>query len=179
MHRIAMLVSFLLSFSLTYMLPAYAHDFGLIKTDDGRVSYGSDESNDDHHLFWNHFVFFQSENEYQARTDLNMVEIQRFGWANGTDIVWFAANLADGTAGDESCRRTVGIINRTCDRARVRFNEDLTRNYPEIRAFELACHEFGHALGFEHRRSACMNTDIRGVGGSLNDHMIDHINDQY
>jgi len=138
-----------------------AHSFGLIKADGAHHTYGSDESTLDDQLYWNHFVHFQSELEYENRTDLNMVEIARFKWKDADDVIWFAADLANGVGGDEVCRkknRNWWDLNRICNRARVRFNENLTRRINDLTAFEIVCHEFGHTLGFQHRNSGCMIT---------------------
>jgi hypothetical protein len=161
--------------------PASAHSFGLRKMDNHAVDFASDEDNTDHHLYWNHFVHFQQFDQYDARTDLAMTELPRWGWNSFTDIVWFATPLAPGVNGDEMCRlvRPDGL----CDRAVVRFDEDLTRDIPGYAGFFLVCHEFGHAYGFEHMGEACMrdpwNPYVSQADGTLSDHMIGHINAWY
>jgi hypothetical protein len=160
---------------------ASAHFFGLRKMDDNWVDFASDEDNTDHYLFWNHFVHFQQIDQYQARTDLTVAEQPRWGWNNGTDVVWFAYPLGTGLNADEVCRAV--RLNGTCDRARVRFGEHLTRAIPGAAGFFLACHEFGHAYGFEHLSDGCMHNPVNPQSppndGTLSSHMIGHINAQY
>lgn len=167
--------------------PASAHNFVLIRMDDNFMDYGSDEDNDDHFLFWNHFVHFQNFDQYDARTDLIAGEQCRHCWNDATDIVWFAAPFApkpDGSivAGDESCRKSFPPPNQVCDRARVRFNESLTRNLSDNASFSLACHEIGHAIGFDHSSEGCMVTPLSRSNPAshvLTADMIGHINDAY
>jgi len=166
------------------ILPAAAHDFGLIKADGAHFTYASDEDTNSDHNFFSQYVNDQNELEYEDRTDLNMVRKARWDWNDTTDGVWFATSAAnlDDAAGDEVCRKKSGWAwNRKCDRARIRFLEtadDLWWGTGEFIS-ELVCHEFGHALGFEHRDSACMNDGLQGVSGTLNSHMINHVNDEY
>jgi hypothetical protein len=162
--------------------PAAGHAFELIKMDDATVDFGSDEDNNDHHLFWNHFMHFQMIDEYQNRTDLSVVERCKGCWTNSTDVVWFATgDLAANINADEACRAT--NANGTCNRARVRFNQSLTRTVPGNTGFFLACHEVGHAVGFNHLADGCMHDPINRQsppqGGQLSGHMINHINERY
>jgi hypothetical protein len=164
-----------------FPVPASAHLFNKTRTDDSFVDFASDEDNTDHHLFWNHFVHFEQIDQYGARTDLTVSELPRWGWNGVTDVVWFAAALAPNVTGDEMCR--VVNFNGRCDRARVRFAENLTRSIPGAAGFFLACHEFAHAYGFEHNPEGCMwaSEDIYNPpwDGTLTGHMIDHINAVY
>lgn len=167
--------------------PAAAHEFNLIRMDDRTFEFSSDEDNDDHFLFWNHFVHYQNFNEYDFRTDLYGREVCRHCWNDGTDIVWFAAPFApkpDGSivAGDETCRKSFPPPNVRCDRARVRFNEGLTRTISGDAGFSLACHEVGHAVGFDHSSEGCMVAELNRsfpASNVLTTDMITHINDAY
>jgi hypothetical protein len=176
----AVLLLIALLVALSPAQPAAAHYFGLIKMDDSVVDFGSDEDNLDHHLFWNHFVHFQMFDQYAARTDLSAVERCQGCWTNSTDVVWFATGDIPSLNADEVCRATSG---GKCNRARVRFNQALTRQIPGDGGFFLACHEIGHALGFEHLSDGCMYDPVDPhsppQGGNLSSHMIDHINAQY
>lgn len=49
--------------------PASADYFTSIPMDDSFMNFGSDETNADHFLYWNHFVHYQNFDEYDARTD--------------------------------------------------------------------------------------------------------------
>lgn len=164
---------------------ASAHYFNLRKMDDAWVDFGSDEDNTDHFLFWNHFVHYQMFDQYFARTDLEGTEQCRHCWNDGTDVVWFAYPIPrnpDGTvvAGDQVCRKV--LANGACDRSRVRFLEELSRNISGAAGFSLVCHEVGHAAGLEHFNDGCMSTPLNLVAPSSNvltAHMITHINEQY
>jgi hypothetical protein len=151
--------------------------------DDYWVDFASDEDTDDDYLYWNHFVHFEQLNQYDARTDLVAADQPRSAWNDGTDVVWFATgDLPLDILGDEVCR-AVHLVTLKCDRARVRFNEAWTRLIPDNAGFFVACHEFGHAYGFEHNNDACMITGedpwSDPISGTLSSHMIDHINTQY
>ncbi|GAA3255811.1 hypothetical protein ACFO1B_46915 [Dactylosporangium siamense] len=163
--------------------PAEADWFGLLKVDEGgqNVTFASDEDNLDHRLYWNHFVHFEQYDQYGARTDLSVSELTSGAWTNNTDIVWFAASLP-GINGDESCR--VVLSSGVCDRARIRFDETMTRAVPDRMGWFLVCHEFGHAYGFEdYGNGDCMagsaNPQSPPADGTLSGHMIDHINAYY
>lgn len=169
----------LVGFGAGFAAPAQADFFGKLKMDDARVDFASDEANEDHQLYWNHFVHFQNI-KYDNLTVLTMLEQPRFAWNDHTDVVWFAAPFADaGVGGDEVCRKKVGLVNLRCDRARTRFNEALTRRIRDSDAFDIPCHEFGHAFGFEHMPQGCMNKAVVGTNGAISQHMVDHINAQY
>lgn len=164
--------------------PAAAHWFGYIKMDDKWVDFASDEDNTDDYLFWNHFVHFEQLDQYDARTDLVATELPRWGWSQATDVVWFATDaLPINLLGDETCRSLTSLGDK-CDRARVRFNQSYSRDISENVGFWLACHEFGHAYGFEHFNDGCMQVGPNDqysttVSGVLSSHMIGHINAQY
>jgi hypothetical protein len=161
--------------------PASAsYGFGRIKMDDARVDLASDESNTDHHLFWNHFAHFQMVNTYMPLTDLTLNERARFDWNSSTDIVWFAAAIG-GPLADTRCSRV--LLNGRCDKNVVRFEESYTRVIGGDAGFYFACHEFGHAIGFNDMTDACMRTGINPYAppqaGQISSHMIGHINAQY
>jgi hypothetical protein len=169
--------------------PAAAHNFVLIKMDDRYMEFSSDEDNDDHFLFWNHFVYFQNFDEYDFRTDLYGIEVCRHCWNDGTDIVWFAWDLGvidpvTGLfkAGDETCGKSLPPPNQVCDRARVRFNENLSRTISGDVGFSIACHEIGHAIGFDHSDEGCMPAVLSlsaPASNVLTTDMISHINFEY
>lgn len=46
-----------------------------------------------------------------------------------------------------------------CQQNWVMFNKDATVDMSRGRRRELACHEFGHALGFVHHTGSCMNSN--------------------
>lgn len=164
---------------------ASAHEFGLLKTDGRHTTYSSDEDTDADWRIWKDVgVNPAAELEYEDKTVLNMVRKARWGWNDHTDIVWFATRPdhlgGDDVGGDEVCRKTSGWVwNRKCDRARVRFNETVPDNFGDDIIFEIACHEFGHALGFEHLNDGCMAAAARGNISDISQHQIDHINDHY
>lgn len=164
--------------------PASAHLFSLIKTDNHEVTCTSNKNWDHDFNYWNHFVFYQQRDHYDWRTDLVTVQQPRRVWNNSTDVVWHADALGDWTNGDEICKVVVWYNGR-CDRAEVRFNQALTGRLGHIGGFRLACHELGHAYGFDHNTDGnCMSTDLPDVNNlplpaQINQQVIDHINAQY
>jgi hypothetical protein len=151
-------------------------------TDALPVTFASDEDNTDHYLYWNHFVHFQQWDQYHARTRLEVGELNRWAWNNDTDFVWFAGATEPGTYGIYNCR---SVANGRCNRARVIFKEDLTRDprVPGDTGFFLACHEFGHGYGFEHLPAYepnCMSEHLNvyypHANGVLAQYNIDRIN---
>jgi hypothetical protein len=188
--RTATVVMVLVSLVVT-MTPgsAAAHAFGpgdngVAFLDPNPVTFASDESNFDHHLFWNHYVYYQQQ-EYDGYTDLTVQEIARHWWDYSTDIVWFASPDVAPNWGEEVCR--VMLDNGRCGRTRVKFLESLTRTHPNLPTFHLVCHEFGHAYGFGHLAhvgeggGSCMANPKSDPWQSwtINGHMIDHINSVY
>ena len=163
---------------------ATAHQFNGPYTDALPVSFASDESNTDHHLYWNHFAVWQ-QRLYDQQTDLTVAEVPRQQWTNWTDIVWFATPDVAPNLGDYSCRLyTAG----RCDRSRVRFREDLTRTIDQFVALHLVCHEFGHAYGFGHlavvgsEPPTCMEpiwTYNPQFAYNISPDMVRHINELY
>jgi hypothetical protein len=170
--------------------PASAHYFYTNASrlmDDTRVDFGSDEDNNDHHMFWNHFMHYQMFDQYSARTDLNAVEQCKGCWNDGTDVVWFATVIpktADGTQplADWVCRSWTTFSGR-CDRGRLRFHEPLTRTISGAAGFAIACHEIGHATGAQHLDDGgCMRSwmDVNDpFTNHVSNHVIEHINLTY
>lgn len=160
--------------------PASAHYFNLIKMDDRWVDFASDEDNNDHFLYWNHFVHYQMFDRYfAADVVLSGSEQCRWCWNDGTDMVWFASPIS--SVGDEVCRKV--RPNGTCDRARVRYRENLTRQIPDDTAWFIVCHEAGHVTGLDDYSDGCMHGSINlsypPGDGTLSSHMKGHINVYY
>ncbi len=164
--------------------PAFAHEFDLVKSDNNVVTFASDEDNNYHWSWWNHFVHYQQKDQYDARTDLVASEQPRWGYNGDTDVIWWAAPLVDNA--DYKCVK-VNWWNGRCNQGHLRFNEKYTGVVPANTGWYLACHEFGHHYGLDHlntTESGCMTQPMDpwnppASGGYLNPHMINHINAQY
>jgi hypothetical protein len=184
-RSLAIFMAVLLTATVAGPAPASAHFFDSTKMDDSWVDFGSDEDNQDHFLFWNHFVNRQMFEQYLPRTDLSGVEHCQHCWNDGTDIVWFAFPIPNNSSGavvygDWSCRKVRS--NGKCERGRLRFQESLTRGISNSAAFAITCHEIGHGIGFDHYNDGCMHTSMSLVypfTNVLSSHMITHINQQY
>lgn len=175
----------------TTQTPASAHSFGLMRSDNSDFTHSSDEDWDHDWSWWNHFVHFESMQEFDWRTDLREREEARFRGNGDTDVRWFvtgtqAGHLPPGTNADYVC---TNVRNGRCNQGRVRFNQEFTNRAPVNTGWYLVCHEFGHHFGFEHMantdpEAGCMTQFLDpwnppATGGSLNRHMIDHINGAY
>ncbi len=169
--------------------PTAAHQFDNRKSDNSFVTFASNEDNDYHYLWWNHFVHFQQYDQYDARTDLVVKEQPRRGYNGDTDIIWWVAPQNELGFGNDGTYRCVKVnwTNLRCNQGQMKLTDTYPGQVPANSAWFVVCHELGHAYGLQHLdtwEGGCMLSGFDrwnppASGGWLNDHMIKHINAYY
>lgn len=174
-----------------HTVPASAHGMDLIRADDNIHSYASDEATFKDWSYWNHAIHFTQVNEYDARTDVRVVN-QWKSPTSRTNVIWWATSTAalEGAAGDYRCVAKDLWPTVRCKRGNMRVDQAYTRPYPaapDAASWEIACHELGHSYGFSHLPNfdyavGCMapalNPSRPGVG-KISSHMVYKLNYAY
>lgn len=153
-------------------------------TDNRTLTHRSIECNNSDYNFFNHFLVYTMIEDYDP-TVLTSQQLVPNPCGDGTDnlnddIYWFAVHDSEfsspSVVGDYVCMSTAGTgSTEKCQRGRMRL--DQAKN-PGGDAWNLLCHEIGHAVGFADGTSglSCMDG---GNTGNVDSYMIGKINGYY